>query len=364
MTPALVALLFAGACRAPSRVEDPQPSPAAYDDPAKWLCRPDLPADACHGNLDATELEVDGTLTRVPFVAAADPQVDCFYIYPTVDLDLRAGNHTDFTDLAKMQRVARAQIARFREVCDVYAPLYRQVSIGTYVFSSADEHTRFADVAYSDVLAAFRNYLAHHDRGRKLVIIGHSQGAQMATRLLHEVFDHDATLRARLLVGMPIGYDANVPEGATLGGSFDHLAPCTRDDETGCIVAYRSVAVGDTPGRVFKVPAGRRSICVNPAGAGQADTPLVSVAPASALPDLHVQTPYILTRGYYRARCVPDAHAHDYLEVSEAHAAGDQRPELIKLSKFHGELGLHVVDLTLPQGNLIELIEKKLAASR
>jgi hypothetical protein len=50
--------------------------------------------------------------------------------------------------------------------------------------------------------------------------------------------------------------------------------------------------------------------------------------------------------------------------VTLAHAAGDQRPELIKLSKFHGELGLHIVDLTLPQGNLIELIEKKLAASR
>ncbi len=361
---ALVVLLVLGACRAPSRVEDPQRDPAFYDDPAHWLCRPDLPNDACHGNLDATELMPDGSRRVEPFVAAADPQVDCFYIYPTVDLSLRAGNHTDFTDIHKITDVARAQISRFRSVCNVYAPLYRQITIGTYVFSSEAERDRFSDVAYADVTAAFKNYLAHFDRGHKLVIIGHSQGAQLATRLLHDTFDTSDALRARLLVGMPIGYDANVPDGATLGGSFDKIPPCTSDAQTGCIVSYRSIAAGDTPGNGFKLPPGRRAICVDPAGAGAELHPLVAVAPSASVPELHLATPYIVERGFYLGRCVPDARGHDYLEISEAHAADDQRKPLVNLSKFHGPLGLHILDLTLPQGNVIELIEKKLAAAQ
>ena len=160
-------ILLAGSCRAPSRVEDPHRDEGFYDDPAHWLCRPDLPSDPCHGNLDATELLPDGSRQVVPFdeAAAADPQVDCFYIYPTVDLALRAGNHTDFGDRGKIDDVARAQIARYRQVCRVFAPLYRQITIGTYIFSSEAERQRFSDVAYADVTAAFKNYLAHFDRG-------------------------------------------------------------------------------------------------------------------------------------------------------------------------------------------------------
>ena len=360
---ALAALLSGGACRAPSRVEVPERDASYYDDPAKWLCRPDSATDACQGDLDATELLADGTQRRIRFAPAADPPVDCFYIYPTVDLSLRAGNHTDFSDNAKIDEVARAQIARYREVCNVYAPLYRQISIGTYIFSSEAERQQFSDVAYADVTAAFESYLAHGDRGHRLVIIGHSQGAQMVTRLLHDTFDQNAALRARLLVGMPIGFDANVPEGASLGGSFDHIPPCTTDAQTGCIVSYRSVAVGDTPTNAFKLPPGRRAICVNPGGAGQGGTPLVSVAPSKDVSGLHVDTPYVLTRGFYQARCLPDPHGHDYLEISEANAPGDLRKPFVKLAKYHGGLGLHVLDLTLPQGNLIELIATKLAAA-
>jgi hypothetical protein len=364
---AFLALLAAAACHAPSRVEDPVRDSSYYDDASAWLCRPDLGSDACHGDLDATELLPDGTQQRVPFVPAADPKADCFYVYPTVDLSLRAGNHTDFTDpkaLQSIDDVARAQIARYRAVCDVYAPLYRQISIGTYVFSSAAERQRFSDVAYADVTAAFKNYLAHHDRGRKLVIIGHSQGAQLVARLLHDTFDPNPALRARLLVGMPIGFDANVPaaEGATVGGTFDHIPPCATDTQTSCVVAYRSIAAGDKPRLAFTLPPQRRAICVNPAGAGDAERPLTSVAPAKSLPALHVTTPYVIERGFYLARCVAQPDGRDYLEISEAHRPDDPRKPLVDLAKFHGALGLHILDLTLPQGDLIALIAKKLAA--
>jgi pimeloyl-ACP methyl ester carboxylesterase len=361
----LVALLSIAACRGPSRAEAPRTSSAPYADPAMWACRPDRADDLCHGELSATELLPDGSQRAVPFVRPADPQVDCFYIYPTVDLARRVGNHAELKLDDHIARAVRAQIARFSSVCNVYAPLYRQVTIGTYVFGGDRAKTqRFFDVAYSDVAAAFHEYLTHFDRGHKIVILGHSQGAQMAARLLHDTFDQDAALRARLLVGMPIGYDANVPDGATVGGTFEHLAPCTTDDETGCLVAYRSIAIGDNPDkRAFELPPGRRAICVNPAGAGERDTPLTSSVPAHELHAIDVPTPYVIERDAFRARCVADPAGHDYLEIRDSNLPGDRRPKLLELASAHGALGLHIYDFQLPQEDLIALIARKLAAA-
>jgi len=72
---------------------------ATYQDPRMWICRPDLPNDACRGDLTATEIRLDGTRTIVPQHSAAAPAVDCFYVYPTVDYGWFAGNHTDFSDV-------------------------------------------------------------------------------------------------------------------------------------------------------------------------------------------------------------------------------------------------------------------------
>jgi len=99
-----------------------------------------LPAGArttrAHGNVDATELRPDGS--RVVVRGARAPtaaKVDCFYVYPTVDLRLDAANHEDFSDLAPRTRRDRAQAARFAEACTLYVPWYRQITIGTYLRS-------------------------------------------------------------------------------------------------------------------------------------------------------------------------------------------------------------------------------------
>jgi hypothetical protein len=96
---------------------------AKYDDPSSWLCRPDLPADQCRVDLTATEIRKDGSRTVAPFVPASAPKVDCFYVYPTVDLSPRPANHTDFSDVSPMGTTAAAQVGRFGEVCRMFAPL-------------------------------------------------------------------------------------------------------------------------------------------------------------------------------------------------------------------------------------------------
>lgn len=99
--------------------------------------------------------------------------------------------------------------------CAVYAPLYRQATIGTY-FAGKDRRESFLQTAYSDVLDAFLHYMGQHNRGRKVVLIGHSQGADMISRLLRQVFDHDPAMRERLMLAMPVGDRSKCRTGSSL----------------------------------------------------------------------------------------------------------------------------------------------------
>jgi fermentation-respiration switch protein FrsA (DUF1100 family) len=349
---ALAAVLGCGA----SQHEQIRTSSAEYVDGRMWLCRPDLPSDACRIDLTTTVIEPDGTHTVETHAPAHDAAVDCFYIYPTVDLGVVPGNHTDFTDLSEMRKTAVAQIARWSEVCNVYAPLYRQVTIGTYLDKAS--HRRFFDVAYSDVAAAFHAYLTHFDRGKPIVVVGHSQGAQMAAQLVHDTFDQSAKLRPRLLAVMPIGSLVHVPANAPTGGTFENLPACAQPDDLGCVVTYMTVGEGETAASLARdLPAGEHAMCVNPS---PGPTLGESVFPSHH--EYGVTTPFAAVRGLYRARCVAHPDGRAYLEVGEQRVPGDRRPSPVSLHPLLGAFGLHVYDFQFTQGDLIELVRRKLAA--
>lgn len=341
-------LLLALVACATSRNEQVRTSSEDYRDAKWWVCRPDLPTDACRGDLATTILEPDGKRTVEQHAPARDSKVDCFYIYPTVDLSLLPGNHVDFSNLDEIKKTAAAQIARFSEVCNVYSPLYRQATIATY-FSTKGDKEHFFDVAYSDIAAAFAVYRAQFAADHRIVIIGHSQGSQMAMRLLNDVFDNDPAMRARLVVAMPIGFTVEVP------GTFPHLKPCESADQTGCVVSYLSIAAGDEPSRfVNKVPKGSHALCVAP---NEASTLRESVFPSRG----KYPTPYVAVRDYYTAHCLDEPNGSNYLAIAEAPWPNDQRPHLVDLGKSNGGLGMHVYDLQFTQGDLIELIRRKIS---
>ena len=49
-----------------------------------WLCFPGRAGDPCTGSLATTVIRADGKKTVVTPRAAANPPIDCFYVYPTV----------------------------------------------------------------------------------------------------------------------------------------------------------------------------------------------------------------------------------------------------------------------------------------
>lgn len=196
-------------------VQAATPAPPDYRDAANWLCRPGRD-DACTVNLDATVIAPDGTRTVEPFKAAANPKFDCFYVYPTVSTDETP--NSDLSIDAAERRVAMIQAARFRSVCRVYAPMYRQVTLKALRAVMTGQPSG-ADPAlgYADVKAAFDDYMKNDNQGRGVVLIGHSQGARMLSQLLEREFDGKPGAMKPIISAMPIGFNLDVTAGQRTG---------------------------------------------------------------------------------------------------------------------------------------------------
>jgi len=211
---------------APTTTSTVAPGPytsAIYADPAHWICRGDVTNDVCDSSYPVTAVAADGTLTINPSDKAADPPIDCFYVYPTSSEDTTMAS--DFTAGAEVTTTI-LQAARFNQVCRVFAPIYRSVTNAglSRAFSAGDPQFAGAwNQAYLDVLDAWRQYLAHDNNGRPVVIIAHSQGSFHVVRLLKEEIDPKPEQRSLIVSAIVAGTSFQVATGRDVGGDTQNM---------------------------------------------------------------------------------------------------------------------------------------------
>lgn len=336
-----------------------------YDPPMAWHCRPDLTDDVCDGDLTATRVDPDGTLTAVPFEPATDAGVDCFYVYPTLDYAAEPGNHAFAVDNPLEPVTVQVQAAQFGSICDLYVPRYRQATIGSYDDTSATVDMFDLEpfnVAYADVLDAFSHYMATWNDGRPFVLLGHSQGSHHLIRLLQEEFDEVPALRGQLVSALLIGPTGRlrVPDGEIVGGTFADLPLCTSADETGCVVGFDSYAAAEPPTRPFESEDGDVPACVNPAELVDGDDRLTAGYFGRTVPGVTTFTEII--EDHYTATCVETADGRPYLEIDEAPPAGDTRRLTHIDSRVESSESLHTADYNFALGDLLAFVRMQIAA--
>src|SRR4051794_27562356 len=241
------------------------PSAAFAAEKTKWLCKPGIKNNPCVSDLTATLLHTDGTSTTEKRKNAKKPAVDCFYVYPTVS-DQQTINANRKID-PEVRAVADYQAARFSQVCHVWAPVYRQLTLKAIGQKVPDSARR---KAYTSARAAWRDYLAHHNHGRGFILIGHSQGSFVLRQLIADEIDNKPAIRHRMVSALLLGGNVLVPKAKRLGGDFDHVGACREPREVACVVGYSMF--GETPpenalfGRVPKTTKGGsklRVLCNN-----------------------------------------------------------------------------------------------------
>ncbi|RYE02685.1 MAG: DUF3089 domain-containing protein [Sphingomonadales bacterium] len=350
-----------------------------YRQGANWLCRPGR-QDACTQDLTATVIAADGTRTIEKFEAAKDPKFDCFYVYPTVSLDTTP--NSDLAPGPEERRVIQFQAARFGAKCRVFAPMYRQVTL-TALRSVMAGGAPAVDraMAYRDVEAAWNDYLANDNKGRGVVLIGHSQGSLILTQLLGRAIEGKPAQKL-LISAMLIGSNVPVPEGKDVGGLYQTIPLCRAESQTGCIVSFASFRSNSPPPPDSRFGKGDRAgveaACTNPAalGGGSAVTHDYLVTSGSLLggddaprwtsDGKPVTTPFVRVPGLLSAECVRKG-GFNYLAVTTHADPADPRIDDIGGDIHVGPTvlaswGLHLIDMNIAQGDLIALAAKQAAA--
>lgn len=366
---------------APAAAQEASPAPD-YANAGTWLCLPGR-SDPCSSPLPTTALNPDGYGSVGRSVPAADPKIDCFYVYPTVSRD--PGDNSDLTAGPEEIATASVQFARFSTVCRPFAPLYRQATITALLRQTAGGAPRTAQslaLAYGDVAAAWRHYLRHYNKGRPFVLIGHSQGTIHLNRLLAREIEGKPEA-GRMLSALLIGFNVEVPEGKLVGGTFKQTPLCTRVGETGCVVTYVSFRATNPPperslfGRA--ATPGMTVGCTNPARLRNGTTPLDSYwwtggSAGREPPPIRWSTTgapptgFVRTQGLASASCVNRGKT-GYLSVvvnsDPADPRTDEIPGDVMIGgKLQPGWGLHLADMNLAIGDLIALVEAQARSHR
>lgn len=339
----------------------------------KWLCHPGMSAkeNPCLSSLRTEAVGPNGTIRSFSPKRPSRPPIDCFYVYPTV-----SGQPTEFADLSAdgaVRGVAVQQAARFSTLCRLFAPVYRQRTI--VGLASGTGSASGWEAAYAGVRDAFSRYLEKSNRGRGIVLIGHSQGTRHLSELAAQTFDRRPALRKRLVSALLIGGNFNVRTGSTIGGTLDNIPTCSRAGQTGCVVAYSgflskppdNASFGRVSGAL--APEGDTSglsvACVNPAlldGSSGVLRPFYNTRPLDAvygalLPSFPSSSaPWVTYPNLYRASCRTEGPL-TWLQVDDTSTEPDAR---FRIQELLGRTwGTHLTEVNDAAGNLLGTVARQ-----
>ncbi len=369
---AVIGLLsFIAACGLPSRASaSTSTTTVSQTDPAGtvWLCRPGLSDNPCDGNMITTTVTADGKRTVQSDAVSNKHRFDCFYLYPTASNE--ATVNSDLTVQSTETSIAMDQAARFSKVCNVWAPMYRQITVSGLSQANTTDPGAYT-VAYDSVLSDWNDFITNYDDGVPIIFIGHSQGSVMLIKLLQAQVDTNPALRKLMATAIIAGGNVTVPTGKTEGVTFQNLPLCTASQLSGCIIAYSSFPSQPPANANFGIPgqgislntgqtatAGVQVACVNPADIGGGTATLKTYWPVStplpipsmAPPAPAVSTPWLYYPGQYTGTC-ESAGGATWLQVTNTAKKGDTRPVVHEIAG--PTWGYHFQDINLVLGNLV-----------
>lgn len=216
---------------------------------------------AIRGSAKLTE-EIDyaDTANWISMPTNPDKAVDVFFIYPT----FFGGTATeDIADIDNPEMRAgadlslRGQASVFGDVCNIYMPAYRQLSVACLL----NVVPRESVVQYylsCDIYRALDYYFENCNNGRPFMLAGHSQGSIWVTEILENYMREHPEYLERMVASYAIGY--SVTRGYM--DANPHLKFAERADDTGVIISYNVEGPGNQ--NKFNCVVSSGSIAINP----------------------------------------------------------------------------------------------------
>ncbi|MGR3809633.1 DUF3089 domain-containing protein [Jiulongibacter sp. NS-SX5] len=186
-------------------------------------------------------------------------QIDVFFIHPTGYFKGTTWNENINSETGTYRNtdIMMANLASIFNEARLFAPLYRQAVIATFVNMEGENESKALALAYSDVKAAFEYYIENENNGRPFILTGHSQGSYHGKLLIDDFVNNkplsEQFVAAYLLGTTEITYD--------WVNSMNDIKVCNSPTETGCVINYNSFASGIKPAEELE---NEGVVCVNP----------------------------------------------------------------------------------------------------
>ncbi|MDO9366948.1 MAG: DUF3089 domain-containing protein [Sphingopyxis sp.] len=258
-------------------------APNAYGDPKMWFARPGMEKDPSAWRPAADGSETPGTENvptgdqLIPPANAATPATSkgdaaVFFVHPTSYYSRSSWNAPleDRDSDHRANLFVQGMASAFADAGEIWAPRYRQATLGAFLAEDRVTAGKAIDSAYRDVEEAFDAFLAAQPKDKPIILAGHSQGALHLTTLLKTKIAGTPLAKrivAAYVIGWPISLDTDI---AGLG-----LPACQTPEQKGCILGWATFAEPADPAMVIgaydgtigfdgRPRAGTRMLCTNP----------------------------------------------------------------------------------------------------
>ncbi|WP_447755649.1 DUF3089 domain-containing protein [Sphingopyxis fribergensis] len=352
-------------------------APNAYDDPKMWFARPGMEKDpsAWRPAADGSETpgtDLPGEKTAAPLIspakaapAAAEtpfPKGDAavFFVHPTSYYSRSSWNAPleDRDSDHRANLFVQGMASAFADAGEIWAPRYRQATLGAFLAEDRVTAGKAIDSAYRDVEEAFDAFLAGIPKNKPIILAGHSQGALHLTTLLKTRIAGTPLAKrivAAYVIGWPISVDTD------LGGLG--LPACQTPEQKGCILSWATFAEPADPVMVTdaydgtigfdgRPRAGTRMLCTNPL-TGIPDTEASPEANIGTLKPTEGFKSGSLIAGKIGAKC---DDTRGLLMIGDAEIAKDYAPSYVLPGNNY-----HVFDITLFWANVRADVLRRLA---
>jgi hypothetical protein len=239
-------IVFTGlVCNAISQV-----TPIDYNDPNNWAVNQHLNK---YLSLDPSYTIVhpdttQHTIVNVPYDTLSD--FDIFFVYPT-----QPGSsgligpgliNSNWNTPDSIDPIIQMQATFYGVFGRIYAPYYRQVNLATFTsFTvSMEDQARLLDTANTDVIASFEHYMNNYNNGKRVILVGHSQGSIMIAGMLRKFEADPGQYQAymdKIFLSVLPGYSGPwVQQGQVAGGWTQNYPICQYPLDTACIMTWQS----------------------------------------------------------------------------------------------------------------------------
>lgn len=265
--------------------------PNAYDDPKMWFARPGMdkdpsawrPAAQSEDGIAPDSADAQSRDQLIPPATAAEaapPPGDAavFFVHPTSYYSRSSWNAPleDRDSDHRANLFVQGMASAFADAGEIWAPRYRQATLGAFLAEDRVTAGKAIDAAYRDVEEAFDAFIAAQPKNKPIILAGHSQGALHLTTLLKNRIA-GTPLAKRIVAAYVIGWPISLDTDMTALG----LPACQTPEQKGCILGWATFADPADPEMVTAAYDGTIGFDGRP----RADTRMLCTNPLTGIPD-------------------------------------------------------------------------------